>query len=76
MSSWPAAPGYPGPGERDMPSWDELLGHARPVSRAEVRDEALRQMGEGDRVPGPGRPPRYVTDDQALAELHEALGTP
>lgn len=57
-----------------MPSWDELLGHARPVSRAEVRDEALRQMGEGAKVPRPGRPPRYIDDPELLRDVQESLG--
>jgi len=65
-----------GPGERDLPSWDDLIGHQPRASHAEVRDAALAAMGEGRKVPRPVRAPRYVTDEQALADLHAAIGTP
>jgi hypothetical protein len=57
--------------------WEETFDTRPRASHAEVRDAALVSMGEGKRVAAPVRPrTQYVTDDAALRELHEAIGTP
>lgn len=55
--------------------WDEHLAHRRTRSLDEIRGEIYQQSGVGRPPAGrPARGVRYVEDEQALADLRQAMG--
>jgi hypothetical protein len=65
------------PSKFEETSWESLLDTRPSATLDEIKGAVYEQTGLGrphlNRVRSA---PRYVEDEQALADLHEAIGTP